>query len=267
VTTYTHQSTPTPPRVPIMPDSSTLVPEPFGPPIADMAWRYVEEVMDNLLTGDDIACEAEVEEIENESRSGFIPYTEGGFEAVGWNTLGYAHSSGKEPKAIQPIIESALCDCLEWFLKDRDGFTMPDNVQDKKHGWERYNYLWEAAEKQLGEQTFGPMDQEPKWIEEYYEVEHEYLLEGSTYFWKCRAIFYDATNSDNELDGDAILFETYLNTDLEYGRDYVSWLSCYGASPDQTVDGYRKWVLVKDMTEALVDQMLSETADAIAAMY
>ncbi len=258
---YTHKSTPSAPRIPIMPGSGTFVTEPFGPPVADMARRYVEDVMDTLASDEEIACEAKVEEIENVSRDGFIPYTEGGFEATGWNTLGYAHGSGKEPKAIQPIIESAVCDCLEWFLTERDDFTVPDDVQDKEHGWDRYNYLWEAAEKQLGEGYEAP------WREAYYEAENEHLMEGPTYFWNSRAMFYDATNSDNELDGDAILFETYLNIDLEYGRDYVGWLSHYGVNPNRTVDGYRKWVLAKDLSEDMIDTMLSETATAIASMY
>jgi hypothetical protein len=54
----------------------------------------IDEAMDDINPSYESASDYKGEEVEHESRSGFIPYTDGGYEAVWFETLGGLYGSG-----------------------------------------------------------------------------------------------------------------------------------------------------------------------------
>ena len=54
----------------------------------------IDDAMDDIPNKYESASQFTGEEIEHESRSGFIPYTDGGYQAVWIETLGALYSSG-----------------------------------------------------------------------------------------------------------------------------------------------------------------------------
>ena len=73
--------------------------------IHDMVRDWAHAVADQSYDGS-WGC-GEVENIENEHVSGFVPFTEGGAEVVLNADLGSCVSSGSAPSMIQPFIDSA----------------------------------------------------------------------------------------------------------------------------------------------------------------
>ena len=75
--------------------------------------RWVEEVLEEA-GGEDVFSR-NIDEVENRSRDGFIPFTDGGFDGIASASMNYAYGSGQVPDAIHPYLDSALKDIeTEW---------------------------------------------------------------------------------------------------------------------------------------------------------
>lgn len=173
-----------------------------------------------LIDGDDACLDHDpaerLGEIEHIGRDGFIPWTSGGFELVLPASLSHHWGSGCAPKPIQAIIdgqEPSLAD--DWQRQHDDAPPFLDCV------------------------NADPGDPAAEWTERAMEFESEWWAEDpSCYFWKARVMFEDV-DDHNGGDVPRVSIDCYLNTDLEYGRDYISWLSCYGTNPNRTVGEFK----------------------------
>lgn len=89
-------------------------------------------------------------------------------------------------------------------------------------------------------------------------------MAGTTYFYKVRCQYYTADNPRNESGEDEVHFTAYLNTDLEYGRDYIPWLSYTGGKADQTYGGFGETVPVSELTPERFEELYEEALDALS---
>lgn len=135
--------------------------------------------------------------IENDHVSGFVPFTQGGFEIVAPALLSYAYGSGTAPPCIKPYIDAALKDAVVAFRE--------------------YNDL--HPEEQ-------PDDPDHPLYNDYCNFEYEHLSEGGMYFYKLRAIYYTSPEPH-------VVFTSAVNTDFEYGRDYIQWMPSDHRDPNK----------------------------------
>jgi hypothetical protein len=193
-----------------------------------------------------------VEDIENEHVSGFIPFTEGGAEIVLNADLASCMSSGSAPSMIQPFIDSEQKDCEEAW-----------NEANPEHTVE---WLYAETPPQADLLDHQAVEKEREhWKEKFWDFERDYFTEGGTFFYKVRAIYYLPDNSSNDSGEPEVLFMVGVNTDFEYGRDYIGWLSCYGSDPQQTHWVWEALVKAKDVHPNLLEQMAKCATDALAS--
>ncbi len=200
--------------------------------------QNVEEMMSEVLSdlgqfNDVVMTPDELDPIETEPYSGFIPFTDGGFEIGAYADFRAAHGSGCVPNAIQEMLDSTLKDCAESFVREKG---LPEGCDP-----------WDEEEVR----------------EEYWDWEDTWLSEGCTYFYKVRAIFYRADNSRNETGSDEWYFWACLNVDLEYGRDSVPWFSVYGGNPDQCRGEWSETVKAADITPDVLARIRSDIVNAL----
>lgn len=74
------------------------------------AHEWASDVLDAVGGFDDVTS-VRLEEVENHSRSGFIAYTAGGYDGIGYGCMRHAHGSGCVPAVIQPYIDSSIKEC------------------------------------------------------------------------------------------------------------------------------------------------------------
>lgn len=239
--------------VQILPVFATIVPEPFEAKRV-LVQRWCEEVLDNVSHFEDV-YDTRSDEVENKSRSGFIPYTDGGFDGVGYAKLSYADGTGCAPAAIQGYIDRAHKDAQE--------------AWDEAHPDRTHEMIFAKTVEEEGQEVlpgFGRSQEAQAEREEYWTFESESMSEGGTYFYKVRALFFDVDNSRNESKKPEVYFMVGLNTDFEYGRDNIPWLACYGAKTQQTEWPWEKTVPVDEITEDLVETMVEEATAALRAL-
>lgn len=118
------------------------------------------------------------------------------------------------PKAIKPYYERAVQDARSDY--------------EKEHGVNLDELEWGTPE---GDEH----------LEAYYDYEQECLMEGGTYFYKV--IF----SWDNE--ANTLVVAAYLNTDFEYGRDYISWLPLVGGGQADQTRGQKYFIIPSDKLE------------------
>lgn len=239
--------------VQILPVFATVVPKPFEAKRV-LVQKWCEEVLDNVSGFDDV-YHTSSDEVENKSRSGFIPYTDGGFDGIGYASLSYADGSGSAPAAIQGYIDQAHKDARE--------------VWDEKHPDKTYEMIFATTVEEEGQEVLpgvAKSTQADADRQEYYTFESESMSEGGTYFYKVRAIFFDVSNSRNQSKKPEVYFMVGLNTDFEYGRDNIPWLSAYGAKTQQTEWPWEKNVPVDEITEELIETMVEEATAALRAL-
>jgi len=225
---------------------------PVFEPTLDLVKEWVEGVLDELEQTETIS-HFNIDEVENKSRDGFIPFTEGGYDGIGYAYLRDAIYSGYCPKVIQPYVDQELKDVQEAW----DG-------ENPEHTYE-WLYDFEADEiaKTQGDllNSNVPTPREV-WQEKYSEFESEYLDgEGGTYFYKARVLFYDEDNSRNESGEPEAYFMAGINTDFEYGRDTIPWLSHMGGNPQCTEWVFERNIPVKDLTPELISELVDEAID------
>lgn len=173
-----------------------------------------------LRDGDDAIwdhdVERRIEPIEHEPRSGFWPWTSGGFEVCLPAALSYCWSTGSAPAAIQPMIDQG-----DRFIAEawRERYPRRPSLDDCIAGGEGIR---------------------PKWQSEAEEWETEaWMADDDCYFWKARVMFEDAGDMNGDGVAPRVHIDAYLNTDLNYGRDDIGWLSAYGQKTDQTWGNFK----------------------------
>lgn len=215
----------------------------------DLCRRWVTEVLETVEGFDDVYG-TNVSEVENRARDGFIPFTDGGFDGLAYATLRDAYGTGAAPSVIQPYLDSA--------------------IEDAEKAWDEENpehtVAWIYADDDADQLTLPGVEKSRErdhWREKWYEFEDESLREGGTYFYKVRVLFH-GDQHDSESGEPEALFCVGINTDFEYGRDHISWLSCYGKSPNCTTWVWEKTVKVADLTEEMVETFIKEAGKALA---
>jgi hypothetical protein len=221
---------------------------PIFEPVLEKSERFVKEVLESL--GDEV-WNTNVDPVENKSRDGFIPFTQGGFDGIGYSDLRYCWSSGNVPKVIQPYIDESLKDCKKWWDEEN-----PDHPYE----WIFDNEADDNERKQMDLafiEGYHPTKREI-WREKYYDYEDESLSEGSTFFYKVRVLFFDEGNHRNVSGEPEAYFMAMINTDFEYGRDNISW-----AGGNQNECFWEKTVPISEITDELIDQFIQEASDAL----
>ena len=213
---------------------------------ADPKQATAVELLGGLVTdlgGDlgrfyDVTVVGEIEENETEARSGFIPSQNGGFELVAYADFNAAYGSGCIPHAIADMLEQTLRDCESDFRREK-------GLADGVNPWDK---------EQVGEEV----------QEEYWDWENTWLSEGTTYFYKVRVILYDTDNGFNETGEPEALILAGINTDLEYGRDNIPWLSHYGGKPQQTGWGFEQVIPLSQISKETIKEIRAKALDALA---
>ena len=157
-------------------------------------------------------------------------------------------NGGGAPSMIDPYLASARSDCeKEW---------------DEQNPGHPVAWIY-AAESDAQGDLLGKSRERERWREKFCEFEDEHMREGGTFFYKIRALYHDADNSDNESGEPEVLFCVGVNTDFEYGRDSIPWLRCYGQPTQQTHWVWEAAVKVRDITPELLDQLAESAASAL----
>lgn len=211
--------------------------------------EWVESISERASQWDDCWGHFRVEEVPGESYDGFIAFTNGGWEGIVYADMRAAYGSGSIPKAIQPYIDSTIKEAEQAF-EEKHGVSVEDI----------YKFGDDPDQIPLIE---GVRETEHPLRETWSEFEDEWMSEGGTYFYKVRALYYHPDNHRNETGEDEIIFCVGINTDFEYGRDSIPWLSCYGGNPQQTQWLWEKTVKVSEITSDLLKQMEEEAFAAL----
>jgi hypothetical protein len=209
--------------------------------------RWVEEVLDDA-GGEDV-FDRRIDEVENRSRDGFIPFTDGGFDGLASASMNYAYGSGQVPDAIQPYLDSALKDIeTEW---------------DKEHPDKPVAWLYADDSDQLTLPGVPPSTERDLWREKFYEYQDANMSEGGTYFYKVRVLFHGDQHSSESGEPEAY-FMVGINTDFEYGRDNIPWLACYGQKTQQTQWLWEKTVKIKNLNERRIESLIRQAIKGLA---
>lgn len=218
-----------------------------------LAERFVEGVCANLERFDDVYG-TKVEPVETEAYDGFIPYTDGGYDGIAYGLLSYAHGSGFAPAEIQAIIDSTLKDAEAAFAEEH-GVTVEALYQQRA---DMYAEWEQPAIPGIEKASYPP---EPELLETWHEFEDSWLSEGGTYFYKVRVLFYRPDNYRNDSGDYEVRMFAYLNTDLEYGRDSISWMPALGGKADQTSGTWERTMTAAEFNalgEAGIEALVEE---------
>lgn len=209
--------------------------------------RWVEEVLDEA-GGEDVFSRS-IDEVENRSRDGFIPFTDGGFDGLASASMSYAHGSGQVPDAIQPYLDTELKEI--------------EKAWDEQHPDKPIAWIYADDSDQMTLPGVPPSTEREDWREKFYEFEHESMMDGGTYFYKVRVLFHGDQHSSESGEPEAY-FMVGINTDFEYGRDTIPWLSCYGQSPQCTKWLWEKTVKIKDLNSRRIDSLIRQAIKGLA---
>lgn len=112
--------------------------------VRDMFERIAERFGD--LSG--YGIETEVQDVEHNSRDGFIPFTNGGFRVMALDDLSHAEGSGTLPKMLQTCADRSHKDAAADFIRDREelntAFEASGSEDPGDWLWTRYNEAEEA---------------------------------------------------------------------------------------------------------------------------
>ena len=183
-----------------------------------------------------------VNPISSEAYSGFIPFTNGGYDAMVMQFLNYHYNTtGREADIIAPYVESSENDAAAEFVRHRGEDTdgpgpelakaYRDAELPEYGGKGSSNFVWNwfnEREEQYSDDTQADCvgDKPAFWStpvgilrEEFSQYSDEWLSEGGGYWLQARCVFFAADNSRNETGSDEIFFYAGVNTDFTYGRD------------------------------------------------
>ena len=194
--------------------------------VSDAITEYCADTIPNAC-GDN----RDIEIIPGIHLSGFIPHTDGGYQAIIPAVLDLAQSE-EHPKIIDHYINQSLQDA------ERDFCDLHRIDQKASPNW--FDTLEDHEREELG------------------EMEDHYLREGGTYFYKVRAF--------KAREDGSIYFDCYLNTDFEYGRDFISWLGKDCTHGDYKRRFYPSPRLTEDNLEKICEQVRYEILSYIKTL-
>lgn len=151
---------------------------------SEMIQEMIETVCDEV--GFD-AWHHQVDPIESKSRSGFIAFTDGGWDGV--VTFGFYGETARSTKDIAPFLDRDYDQMRDTFIAEHLPEAHEENYLDFPD-WEEFQSDWEQSD-------------------------------DTTWFVKVRAIFYAADNSRNRSGEDEWFFLLGVCDDFNYGRDTV----------------------------------------------
>jgi hypothetical protein len=214
----------------------------------ELCREWTETVLEAVADYEDVT-HTNMGEVENRHRSGFIPFTDGGFDGLGYGDMRYAYGSGCVPQAIQPYIDRALKDIEEdW---------------DREHPEHPVDWIFESEEPQVPLPGFDrARTTRERLREEYHEFEDANMSGGGTYFYKVRVLFHGDEHSSESGEPEAF-FMVGINTDFEYGRDTIPWLACCGQSPKCTKWLWEKTVKIRNLNKRRVDSLIRQAINAL----
>lgn len=185
-----------------------------------------------------------VEKIETEARDGFIPWTHGGHHVCLAAAVSHHQSTGCAPAAIQPYIDEG-----ERMIAEEWARQHPERPA-----------LWDCINAGPGEPGY-------EWQGEAEEWECEaWAHDDDCYFWKARAMIHAPGDLQNESGEWEVYVDAYLNTDINYGRDHIAWLSCYGGNPNCTVGDFKRTIPLADFIQLDTAALEAIVNEAIAAL-
>ncbi len=214
-------------------------------------------LMAEAMGDDDEACfqypfADQVEEIERESRSGFIPWTHGGHHVVLAAALSHHWGTGAAPAPVQPLIDAGgEIIASEWARQYPERPSLIDCI---------------CSEPDLHPDLFGgetplPHSMPDSWRRAAEDFESEsWANDDDCYYWKARAMILSPRDRQNQSGDWEVYVDAYLCTD-SYGRDSIPWLSCYGQKTDQTVGDWKRTVPMREfmaMDSDALERMVEE---------
>lgn len=209
--------------------------------------QWVEDVLES--TGGEDVISRDIDEVENRSRDGFIPFTDGGFDGIASASMNYAYGSGQVPSAIQPYLDSALRDIEKSWDEENPEHTVA--------------WLYSDEPEQATLPGIPPSRERDHWREKFYEHQDANMSEGGTYFYKVRVLFHGEDHTSVSGEPEAY-FMVGINTDFEYGRDSIPWLAYYGQKTQQTTWLWEKTVKVKNLTPKRIESLIGQAIKALA---
>lgn len=233
----------------------------------ELVRAMLEELTDDVGRFCDVYHVGDLEQVECESRDGFIGFTNGGFEAIAYADFSSARGSGCIPNAIEEMLNSTLAGAARYWLEERAevyGYV-PDEGDERdpeQIAWDFLNDLEEADAENTENLLPMPLPRHglPKCElarQDYYETEDAHLSEGTTYFYKLRALFYAPDNHHGSGEPEVYIMAA-INTDLEYGRDSIRW-----AGGDQNVGGYEETIPLAEVTPEKMQEVLGKCLAAL----
>lgn len=216
-----------------------LMINPYHQTIYDLFEEHAEE-LDNFGMG------RVPEAIEHESRSGFIPFTDGGWRCMIMDDLSRVDSSGSTyaegPQAsLQKAIDYSHDCALEAFIEEYGP---------------QLRLLYDTSDLDLDQQVsyHDLYEKGAGWLaEKLSEAESESLQEGGDFWLELRAQYYSAANTRNETGEDEIWFCAGINLDFQYGRD------------EGLAETFRRTVKVSELTEEKLAEIVQEMHDSLLA--
>ena len=183
-----------------------------------------------------------ISEVSSVCLPGFIPFTNGGFDAMVMQFLGDSYdATGRECEIIEPFYISAGNDAAAEFVRHRADDTQgpgPDLAKAYKtaelpeHGGEgSYDFVYQWFEERetayRNEKQTDLVGDRPKFWqtpagclkEAFIDYCNEWVNESGEYWLQARTLFYASDNSRNETGQDEIYFCAGINTDFSYGRE------------------------------------------------
>jgi hypothetical protein len=180
----------------------------------------------------------------DKARDGFIPWTSGGYEICLPATLSHHWGSGSAPAPVQPWLDEG-----ERFIAEEWTRQFPDRpglVDCICAGEGEPGYQWQSEA-------------------ENFECE-AWSADTDCYFWKARVMFIAPDDRQNESGKPEVYIDAYLNTDLNYGRDHIGWLRCYGTDPNQTIGEFKRTYALSTFARMKPDQLARLAQQAIASL-
>lgn len=160
--------------------------------VLDNVLELIEKLLDHIDGGS--AESTRVDEIEHRPVSGFVPFTDGGYD--GWVTFPFLRCETSESvKLIAPFVDKDYQEAVDDFIAEH---KLPEGTDVHEHE------LWSD------------------WLDEWEQAD------DSTWFVKVRAILYTPNNRRNLTGHDEVFFCFGVNDDFTYGRDSIGWLPNVG---------------------------------------
>lgn len=189
-----------------------------------------------------------IEAVETAARSGFVPFTDGGWD--GRITAGVYGSQGG----------GYLPKCLDAFASDDYAAKVAAYVAET-YPAETFADGEAAARFERDVQSY---DTAPDAYHKAEAFENGWQEQDSEFYYDARALLFGPENTRNETGEAEVYLFAGVNVDFEYGRDSVPWLACYGSNPNMHRGEWSRTVKVSDLTPEVLAECQAAMIDALA---